>query len=191
MLTHLQLPGIIPAGAGMELVDDDDPILMRCSLVIEGSLGETRDAEPAWPKHQPTGLGRAGSCPWASPLHGPRPRGGGLTSWILRKSPHGAPWRGQIRRFYVRKTLGAVSRGTGLFGAILAGDDIKGVVGSQRGQTLCFTRSYNHPARRSCGNPRAKRDNVSGGVSKLRPLSPQDRSPRRRRERFERQSPDV
>ena len=28
-------------------------------------------------------------------------------------------------------------------------------------------------------------------VTKLRPLSPQDRSPRRRRERFERQSPDV
>ena len=139
----------------MELVDDDDPILMRCPLVIEGSLGETRDAEPAWPKHQPTGLGRAGSCPRASPLHGPRPRGGGLTSWILRKSPHGAPWRGQIRRFYVRKTLGGVSRGTGLFGAILAGDDIKGVVGSQRGQTLCFTRSYNHPARRSCWLGRA------------------------------------
>jgi hypothetical protein len=41
MLTPLQLPGIIPAGAGMELVDDDDPILMRCPLVIEGSLSES------------------------------------------------------------------------------------------------------------------------------------------------------
>ena len=40
MLTPLRLPGIIPAGAGVELVDDDDPILMRCPLVIEGSLSE-------------------------------------------------------------------------------------------------------------------------------------------------------
>ena len=36
MLTPLQLPGIIPAGAGVELVGDDDPVLMRCSLVLEG-----------------------------------------------------------------------------------------------------------------------------------------------------------
>ena len=36
MLTPLQLPGIIPAGAGVELVDDDDSILMRCPRVLEG-----------------------------------------------------------------------------------------------------------------------------------------------------------
>ena len=41
MLTPLRLPGIIPAGVGVELVDDDDPILMRCPLVIEGSLSES------------------------------------------------------------------------------------------------------------------------------------------------------
>ena len=40
MLAPLRLPGIIPAGAGVELIDDDDPILMRCPLVIEGSLRE-------------------------------------------------------------------------------------------------------------------------------------------------------
>ena len=40
MLAPLRLPGIIPAGAGVELVDDDDLILMRCPLVIEGSPSE-------------------------------------------------------------------------------------------------------------------------------------------------------
>ena len=41
MLTPLRLPGIIPAEAEVERVDDDDQILMRCPLVIEGSLSES------------------------------------------------------------------------------------------------------------------------------------------------------
>ena len=41
------------------------------------------------------GMGRTGSCPRASPLHGPRPRGGELTSWTLRKNPRGGPTPGR------------------------------------------------------------------------------------------------
>ena len=37
MLQSIQLPYICPVGAGREVVDDDDPLLVRCPLVIEGS----------------------------------------------------------------------------------------------------------------------------------------------------------
>lgn len=39
MLVPVQMPFQVPPGAGIETVDDDDPVLMRCPLVIESSLG--------------------------------------------------------------------------------------------------------------------------------------------------------
>ena len=125
MLTPLQLPGIIPAGAGVELVDDDDPILMRCPLLIEGSLGETRDAGLAWPRARRS---------WAGTSRQPVP--GFTDSWTMsagrrinvRDPGRKSTWRpltGADPGVLCPEDLWAVSRETGLFGAILAGDDIK------------------------------------------------------------------
>ena len=43
MLRPIQLPIVAPVGAGIELVDDDDPVLMRSPLVIVGSAGISTD----------------------------------------------------------------------------------------------------------------------------------------------------
>ena len=43
MLFRRQMPFIVPPGAGIETVEDDDPILMRNPLIFEGSPLEVKD----------------------------------------------------------------------------------------------------------------------------------------------------
>ena len=54
---------------------------------------EFRGRTPGWPGRGrgEAGLGRTGNRPWSSPLHGPRPPGGGLRSGTRLQNRRGGP----------------------------------------------------------------------------------------------------